>query len=48
MIELEKNIDDVIEQSEELNCDCNKYSTYFDKNNKPRCKNCQKRSWLAR
>ncbi len=30
------------------NCFCNKHPTYFDKENKPRCKKCNKRSWLAR
>ena len=39
---------DVVGQSEQLPCDCNKHPTYFDKENKPRCKKCNNRSWLAR
>ena len=39
---------DVVGKSEQLFCDCNKHPTYFDKENKPRCKKCNKRSWLAR
>jgi hypothetical protein len=38
----------VVGQSEQLPCDCNKYPTYFDESGKPRCKNCNERSWLAR
>ena len=39
---------DAVGRSEQLPCDCNKHPTYFDKENKPRCKKCNKRSWLAR
>ena len=38
----------VVGQSEQLPCDCSKYPTYFDNDSKPRCKNCNERSWLAR
>ncbi len=39
---------DVVGQNEQLVCDCQKYHTYFGEDDKPRCKNCNKRSWLAR
>lgn len=42
------SITNVVGQSEQLPCDCSTYPTYFDKEQKPRCKNCNKRSWLAR
>ena len=38
----------VVGRSEQLPCDCQKYPTYFGEDGKPRCKNCNKRSWLAR
>lgn len=44
----ELDISNVSGQSEQLPCDCDKYTTYFDDEDKPRCKNCHRRSWLAR
>ena len=38
----------VVGQSEQLLCDCSKHATYFDEEQKPKCKNCNKKSWLAR
>jgi len=42
------DLDDVVGQSEQLPCDCDKYPTYFDDDGKPRCTNCKEKSWLAR
>jgi hypothetical protein len=44
----ELRLSNVVGQSEQLVCDCQKYHTYFGEDDKPRCKNCNKRSWLAR
>ena len=41
-------IANVVGRGEQLPCDCSKYPTYFDEEQKPRCKNCNERSWLAR
>ena len=42
------SIANVVWQSEQLPCDCSKHATYFDEKEKPRCKNCNQESWLAR
>lgn len=42
------NLHSVVGQSEQLPCDCSKHATYFDEEQEPRCKNCNKKSWLAR